>query len=73
MTRKDYTKLAEALGVVFGQHTDGTPERAEFAADVLEVIADALKNNNENFDRARFAFAVENQARATSVKYLAGL
>jgi len=69
MSRKDYIKLAEALGVVFGQHADGTPEKQNFAADVLEVIADAMKAENPNFDRARFAYAVEKQAQATAARY----
>jgi hypothetical protein len=73
MSRKHYKQLAEALGVVFGQHADGTPEKENFAADVLEVIADAMKAENSNFDRARFTYAVKQQAEATAAKYRFGV
>jgi hypothetical protein len=69
MSRKHYKQLAEALGVVFGRHNDGTLERRDFSADVLEVIADAMKAENPNFDRARFTYEVQKQAEATAARY----
>jgi hypothetical protein len=73
MSRKDYIALAEALGVVFGQHADGTAENSEFAADILEVIADAMKRENANFDRAKFTKAVNTQAETTGARYRFGI
>ena len=46
MTKKHYKNLAEALGIAIGQHSDGTPEREEFASDVLEAVMDALASEN---------------------------
>jgi hypothetical protein len=69
MTRKHYKNLAESLGVAIGQHSDGTPEREEFASDMLEAVMDSLASENPRFSRGKFARAVQDQALATRKRY----
>lgn len=62
MTRKDYIRLATAINQARAEIRMKEPE--ECAADLLDgtsyaadFIADALADDNPNFDRARFLAA----------------
>ena len=51
MTRKDYVKTAEILNdVVYGTF--------ETTAELIEAFADMFEQDNPNFDRSRFIYAV---------------
>ncbi len=58
MTSHDYNLLANALAKVTDYYNYGTLKYAQIAVDVAEeavqVIADTLEANNDNFDRVVF-------------------
>lgn len=58
MTRKDFERIAAALGLAI--HREGVHEEGSVLAAwrVAEDVADALRGSNPLFDRSRFMAAV---------------
>ncbi len=58
MSRKDYIALAKVLSVVFDRYNrEDTRNEYQAVYEVYSGISDYLYEDNENFDRSRFAFA----------------
>jgi hypothetical protein len=58
MSRKDFERIAAALGLAI--HREGVHEEGSTlsAWRVAEEVADALRGSNPNYNRARFMAAV---------------
>jgi hypothetical protein len=66
MTKKTYIELAKQLGILIAdQH--GVTEPSIWR--VMDVVCDALKQDNSAFDKERFIEAIKDQRDKTTKRY----